>query len=513
MKPLVLIILDGWGIRSEKKDNGITLAKKPNFEHYWKSYPHTLIDGSGKAVGLPEGIMGNSEVGHMNLGAGRVVYSGLSQIYHSIEDGSFFFNPAFITATEAARENHSALHLVGLLSDGAVHSHQDHLYALLDLAKQQGIDRVFIHCFMDGRDTPPMSGLHYLKSLEQQIQKQGIGTIASVSGRYYAMDRDKRWERVQKAYDVLIGADTNGAQTPEEIVLESYKKGLGDEFIVPRNVLDNKGLPVGAIHDKDAVIFFNFRPDRAREITDAFTNPNFKGFERKKSPALSTYVCMSPYDSAFGLQTAFTPNYPKRIFSEIISEANLKQLRIAETEKYAHVTYFFSGGQETVVPGEDRVLVPSPREVATYDLQPEMSALKITDEVLLRIEKNQYDVIVLNFANADMVGHTAKPKAILKAVETVDSCLEKIVEVVLKKQGAVLITADHGNAELMVDEKGNPHTAHTTNLVPFLLISDEYKKTSLQKTGGRLCDVAPTLLELLHLSKPAEMTGESLIIK
>ncbi|MBI2339680.1 MAG: 2,3-bisphosphoglycerate-independent phosphoglycerate mutase [Deltaproteobacteria bacterium] len=511
MKPLLLIILDGWGHRAEKKDNGIALAKTPHFDHLWKSYPHTLIDGSGKAVGLPAGIMGNSEVGHMNLGAGRIVYSGLSQIYHAIEDGSFFDNPALLGATQSAKLNRSALHLMGLVSDGAVHSHQDHLYALLDLAKRQRIEKVFVHCFLDGRDTAPRDGIKFIRRLEEQIGKIGVGRIAGIHGRYYAMDRDKRWERIERAYDVLTGWNPGGVHLAEEYLAREYQQGNGDEFIPPESVLDEKGRPIGPIRDGDAVIFFNFRADRARQITQALTGPFFMEFNRKIIPKISAFVCMAPYDN-FSLPVAFWPSYPQRIFGEIVSENGLAQLRIAETEKYAHVTYFFNGGRDVAFPGEERILIPSPREVPTYDQKPEMSALLVADELINRINEDKYDVIILNFANADMVGHTAKPEAIVRAVETVDECVGRIVDLVLKMKGMAIITADHGNAEQMKDDAGGPHTAHTTNLVPFMLVSDAHRKNHLKKSGGHLCDVAPTLLELLHIPKPREMTGENLIV-
>lgn len=512
MKPLVLIILDGWGVRVDEKDNGIALSRKPNFDNYWKNYPHAVIDGSGRAVGLPEGVMGNSEVGHMNMGAGRIVYSGLSQIYHSIEDGSFYSNPAFMKALAFVGKKQSALHLMGLVSDGAVHSHQDHLYALLDLAKREGISDIFIHCFMDGRDTPPQSGRSYIEKLKEQMVQKKIGTIATVCGRYFAMDRDKRWDRIEKAYNALTGFDTPGCDSAEEIIGESYRNRVGDEFIVPRVVTNGNEKAVGSIKDGDAVIFFNFRPDRARQITEALTQPDFTGFKRQKIPFLSSFVCMTPYDPRFSLPTAYTPSTPKRIFAEVISEKGLTQLRIAETEKYAHVTYFFNGGREVVFKGEERVLVPSARDVATYDLKPAMSAVEISEEAVKRLYQDKYDVIIMNFANADMVGHTAKPAAVRKAIEVIDGCLGKIVSLVLKKDGVVVITADHGNAEQMVDESGNPHTAHTTNLVPFILVSGAHQYCVLKKEGGRLCDVAPTLLNLLHLEKPPEMTGESLLV-
>jgi len=511
MKPLVLIILDGWGHCENSAHNGIAQAKKPNFDKYWNEYPHTLIDGSGHAVGLPEGIMGNSEVGHMNLGAGRIVFSGLSQIYKSIEDKTFFRNPALLSACEAAKKNNSKLHLMGLLSDGAVHSHQDHLYALLDLAKQQGIKEVFIHCFMDGRDTPPQDGIKYMSQLQDVIAQKGIGKIASVCGRYYAMDRDKRWDRVKLAYDVLTGTNPQGDSDPIKIIQKSYDTGKVDEFILPQCVLNSSGEPIGAMSNNDAVIFFNFRPDRAREISQALTEKNFSDFVREKNPHLSSFVGMSVYDASFNIPAAFSPSYPQRILGEIVSENGLKQLRIAETEKYAHVTYFFNGGQDKTFPGEERILVPSAKEVPTYDHKPEMSAPMITEKVLAEIAADKFNVIVMNYANADMVGHTAIPKAIIPAVETIDSSLGKVIPAVLAKGGTVLITADHGNAEKMLDEKGNPHTAHTTNLVPFMLISNEYQKSQLQKSGGRLCDVAPTMLKILGIDQPTEMTGNSLL--
>lgn len=517
LKPLALIILDGWGFRSDKKDNGIAQAATLNFDRYFSKNPHTTINASGHAVGLPEGIMGNSEVGHMNLGAGRIIYSGLSQIYRSIEDGSFYKNPALLKAIRAAKENSSALHLMGLVSDGAVHSHQDHLYALLDLAKKEGLKEVFIHCLMDGRDTPPNDGIKYIRQLEEQIKKKQTGKIASVSGRYYAMDRDKRWERINKAYDILTGTDKSGEPTAEAIVSKSYKEEIGDEFIVPKSVIGPIGpsprAPFGVrpIKNKDAVIFFNFRADRAKEITKTLTDPNFSEFERRNFPKLSAFVCMAPYDKTFTLPVAYKPIYPEMIFPQVLSDNGLKQLRIAETEKYAHVTYFFNGGQDKVFQGEKRVLIPSPREVPTYDLKPEMSAKLVTNEVCKKINSDKFDVIILNFANPDMVGHTAKPRAIIRAVETVDECLGKVVELILKKGGHAVVTADHGNAEQMVDDNGEPHTAHTLNPVPFIVISKTPKKITLKKDGGRLCDVAPTLLDLLGIKKPGEMGGESLI--
>jgi len=508
-KPLVLIILDGWGYREEIKDNGIAQARIPFFKKIWENYPHTLIEASGPAVGLPQGIMGNSEVGHMNLGAGRVVYSGLSQIYHSIETGDFFKNPALLSAIRAAKQNNSRLHLIGLVSDGAVHSHQDHLYALLELAKRENLDQVFIHAITDGRDTSPRDALGFVEALEKKCATLGVGRVASVSGRFYAMDRDKRWERVEKAYEAFVGTSPNPASSALQIVRESYQNDQGDEFIIPRFISDSKNQPVGALKEGDAVIFFNFRSDRAREITRVLTESSFSEFERKNFPKLSTYVCLAEYDATFNLPVAFKANYPQMTLGEVLGEKGLKQLRIAETEKYAHVTFFFNGGQEKNFPGEERILIPSPREVATYDLKPEMAAEKITNAVLEQIEKDTFDVIVINFANSDMVGHTAVAPAIIQSVETVDHCLEKIISTVVAKQGCVLVTADHGNAEQMKDGQGRPHTAHTTNPVPLIVAAPQ--AISLKQHGGRLCDVAPTILQLLGITQPQEMTGESLL--
>ena len=502
-KPVVLFILDGWGHSDSLENNGISQAQKPYFDSLLKKYPHTLIDGSGPAVGLPTGIMGNSEVGHMNLGAGRIVFSGLSQIYQAIEDKSFFKNQALLQAIEHAKKTGGALHLMGLLSDGAVHSHQDHLYALLKLAKDQGLTHVLVHCFLDGRDTPPKDGVVYLKSLQSQIQKIGCGQIASVSGRYYAMDRDKRWDREQKAFQVISGQSKDLKSDPIAAVQDSYAQNVGDEFVVPFQCVDFD------MTEKDAAIFFNFRADRARQISRVLSQKDFSEFDVDgKQPGV--FVCMSPYDSTLNLPVAFEPRYPEQTFGEIVSKNNLKQLRIAETEKYAHVTFFFNGGQDQVFEGEDRALIPSPKHVATYDLQPEMSAFEVKDELLKRLQSELYDVIICNFANTDMVGHTAKKDAILKAVQTVDTCLSELVPQILKQGGACVITADHGNAEQMIDEKGGPLTAHTTNLVPFILVGDSYKNTSL-KSGGRLCDVIPTLMQIMELKKPAVMTGESLL--
>lgn len=512
MRPLVLVILDGWGIRKEKQNNGIALAKKPFFDSFLKEYPNTAIDASGPAVGLPKGIMGNSEVGHMNLGAGQVVYTGLSQIYKAIDDGSFKTNPELLKAISEAKKNKSTLHLMGLVSDGAVHSHQDHLYALIQLAKDHGIEKLAIHAFMDGRDTAPSEALKYIDQLQQQIKNIGLGVIASVSGRFYAMDRDRRWDRVEKCYDVLTGAVSNGEPSARGIIEKSFSQNVTDEFIIPQAVLNDKGLPIAPMEDGDAVIFFNFRADRARQMARVLTQKNFDGFERKKFPHLSYFVCMAPYEEALHLPIAFTPEFPKIILPKILSDKGISQLRVTETEKFAHLTFFFNGGSEKVFPGEDRILIPSARDVPTYDCKPEMGAKEITEQVCQDLMNGKHDMIVVNFANSDMVGHTANPVAIIKAIEVVDACLGKIAQAVQARKGDMVITADHGNAEMMVDEKGNPHTAHTTNLVPFIVVSEKFKGIHLKESGGRLCDVAPTLLELMSLDKQGEMNGESLIL-
>lgn len=502
-KPVVLFILDGWGHSDVKDHNGIALAHKPYFDSLLKNYPHTLIDGSGPAVGLPKGIMGNSEVGHMNLGAGRIVFSGLSQIYQAIEDKSFFTNEALMQAIQHAKSQNGTLHLMGLLSDGAVHSHQDHLYALIQMAKDNGLQNVLIHCFMDGRDTPPQDGFHYIEQLQNKIDQLGCGQIASISGRYFAMDRDQRWDRVEKAFRVITGQSFSGEKDPKEVMQSSYQNNKGDEFVEPVQCVDFK------MTADDSVIFFNFRADRARQMSRVLTQSDFKEFDQS-TELPGAFVCMSPYDQSLGLPVAFLPSYPTQTFGELVSKQNLKQLRIAETEKYAHVTFFFNGGQDQVFEGEDRALIPSPKEVATYDLKPEMSAYKVKDELMQRIKTNEYDVVICNFANTDMVGHTAKKEAILKAVQTVDDCLSELVPQILSQGGVAVITADHGNAEQMIDDSGEPMTAHTTNLVPFIVASDSLRGTHL-KSGGRLCDVIPTLMQIMELDQPQVMTGVSLL--
>lgn len=507
--PLVLVILDGWGERRDTRDNGIALAAKPFFDSLCVRYPHTLVDASGPAVGLPAGIMGNSEVGHMNMGAGRIVYSGLSQIYQAIADGSFFSNEAFLKAIAQVNKNHSTLHLLGLLSDGAVHSHQDHLGALLQLAADHGLKQVCVHVFLDGRDTAPRDGIKYVRRLLSRMQEIGVGRIVSVGGRFWAMDRDQRWERVEKAYHAICGRGPV-IQDVEKYVLESYAKDIGDEFMEPASVAGGDGIPT-PLAQEDAMIFFNFRADRAREITRALTDPGFAAFDRAGQGLPAVFVCASPYDASFPLPVAFRPTYPQNVLGEVLAAHGISQLRLAETEKFAHVTYFFNGGRDVVFDGEDRLLIPSPKEVPTYDLKPEMSARAVCDAAILDLQSRKHPVLIMNFANADMVGHTANPEAILRAVSLIDDCLSRLVPEVLAQGGCVIITADHGNAEEMVDEKGEPMTAHTTNLVPFIVASDRLGKFALNN-GGRLCDIAPTVLDLLGLPQPEEMTGKSLIL-
>lgn len=510
-RPLMLIILDGWGVRDDPKDNAIVQANTPHYDQMLAQYPHALLDASGKSVGLPAGIMGNSEVGHLSIGAGRIAKVGLTRIYQAIEDGSFFSNPALLIAFQAAKKNQSTLHLMGLVSDGAVHSHQDHLYALLEMAKREGVAKVAIHTFQDGRDTDPKSGLGYIQALEGKIQEIGVGKIATVSGRYFAMDRDKRWDRVQKAYSAMVAGKGKTAASAQEAMKQGYAAGETDEFITPTVVMKDSGSPVATMDDADAVLFFNFRADRAREITRALTEKTFDGFSREKFPKLAQFVCMSEYDKTFTLPIAFPSEHVPNTFGGLIAERGLKQLRIAETEKYAHVTFFFNGGEEQVFPGEERILVPSPREVATYDLKPEMSAPQITEKVLKSISSDQFDVIILNFANADMVGHSGKMPAAIQAVETLDAQLGKIQKAIIDKGGTLIITADHGNCEKMTDENGKPHTAHTTDLVPFIVISPKKKDLRLRELGS-LADISPTMLGMLGLPKPPEMTGETMVL-
>lgn len=508
-KVTMLMILDGFGDNKNKDGNAIKLANTPNIDKLMKKYPNTDIFTSGLHVGLPEGQMGNSEVGHTNIGAGRIVYQELTRITKSIEDGDFFSNPEFIAAIENCKKYNSKLHILGLVSDGGVHSHNRHLYGLLEMAKRRDFENVYVHCFLDGRDTPPASAETYVAELQEKMKEKGVGKIASLSGRFYAMDRDKRWQRVQKCYDALVNGEGEKAGDPIKAIEDSYQKEVFDEFVVP-TVMCNGNEPVAKIEENDSVIFFNFRPDRAREITRALVDPEFDGFETKKMNLY--YVCFTSYDETMpNVHIAFKKEPLKNTFGEVVSEAGLTQLRIAETEKYAHVTFFFNGGEEKQYPGEDRILVPSPK-VETYDMKPEMSAYEVTDKVCEALENDKYDVVILNFANTDMVGHTGSLQAAIKAVEAVDECVGKIVKIIEEKQGNLLITADHGNAEQMIDYKtGEPHTAHTTNPVPIILVTanKEYKL----KENGKLADLAPTMLDLMGIKQPEEMTGESLLIR
>lgn len=500
-RPVLLCIMDGFGKNESTYGNAIAAAKKPNLDKIVSENPMTFIGASGLDVGLPDGQMGNSEVGHTNIGAGRVVYQELTRITKSIQDGDFFTNEALVGAMENCKKNSSALHLMGLMSDGGVHSHNTHLYGIMELAKRSGVDKVYIHCFMDGRDVPPTSGKDYLAELYKKCDEIGVGEIATVMGRYYAMDRDNRWERVVKAYKAMTEGEGVKFDCACKMMEESYANDVTDEFIVP--AVSEKAVPV---KDNDSIVFFNFRPDRAREITRAFVDPAFSGFEREQLKGLY-YVCMTQYDATMpNVHVAFKPETLENTFGKYISDKGLKQLRIAETEKYAHVTFFFNGGVEKQYPGEDRILVKSPA-VATYDLQPEMSAYEVTDKLLAAIDSDKYDAIILNYANCDMVGHTGVFDAAVKAVEAVDTCVGKIVDAVAAKGGVTLITADHGNADKMYEADGSPFTAHTTNPVPFIVVGYPCEL----REGGRLCDIAPTMLKIMGLEQPKEMTGVSII--
>ncbi len=510
-QPHLLIILDGWGINPETEGNAIALAKTPVLDDLISRYPHTQLKCSGEAVGLPEGYMGNSEVGHLNLGAGRVVYQDFMRINMAIGQGAFFQNSAFTALIHEIQKNDSALHLMGLVSDGGVHSHMDHLYALLDLAKQKGLKKVYVHAILDGRDTPPQSGAEYVADLQGYMDENGIGDIASVCGRFYAMDRDTRWDRIEKAFLLYTQGQGVKESDPVAAVKNAYAREETDEFVRPVILTDEKETPKGIVGDGDGIIFFNFRADRARELTLAFTADAFDHFPRDPLPRLAGYVCMTQYDERFErIPVAFPPVHLENIFGEVASQAGLRQLRIAETEKYAHVTYFFNGGEESPFDNEDRCLIPSPREVRTYDEKPEMSAYQVADEVVSRLESGQYDVVILNFANMDMVGHTGILEAAISACQAVDACVGKVVKQAQEMGGTVLITADHGNAEKMKGENSQPHTAHTTNPVPFILV-DEKRKSAKLRDNGILGDIAPTLLAIMGMEKPQEMDGKSLI--
>jgi len=526
-KPLVLIILDGWGYSPKTEANAIALARKPTYDRLLREYPNTLIHTSGPFVGLPEGQMGNSEVGHLNIGAGRIVHMDITRIDLMIQNGDFFSDHTLVAAMKHAKTGGRRLHLFGLVSDGGVHSQQAHLYALLKMAKQQGVDRVFVHAFMDGRDTLPTNGAGYLEQLQQKMREFNSGKIASVNGRYYAMDRDRRWERIAKAFNPMVNGVGEGGTyvDPVQGMKDSYNKGVTDEFVVPFVCVDNKGEPLATIRDDDSCICFNFRADRVRQITRALARNsglNTQGgrdlpgaddldstMPRDRAPKNLHYVCMTQYDKNFSLPVVIPPESMANILANVMGQTNLRNLRVAETEKYAHVTYFFNGGVEKPFPGEDRVLVQSPK-VATYDLKPEMSAAGVAEAVVKAVEDGTFDVMIVNFANADMVGHSGKIEPTIKAVETVDACLGEIEKAVRAKGGAMLITADHGNAEMMIDPAtGGPHTAHTTNPVPFLVVSENATQFTL-KPNGSLRDISPTILGMLSLPEPKEMTGQDL---
>lgn len=510
-KPVVLVIMDGFGINERKDYNAVALANTPVLDELLQKYPHVQGAASGLAVGLPEGQMGNSEVGHMNMGAGRIIYQELTRITKEINDGDFFKNEALLDAVKNCKENGSALHLFGLLSDGGVHSHNTHMYALLELAKKEGLEEVYLHCLLDGRDTPPKSGRDFVDQAVKKMEEIGVGKVATVMGRYYAMDRDNRWDRVEKAYKAIVDGEGNKALDPVAAVENSYGADVTDEFVVP-TVIERDGAPIATVKNGDSIIFYNFRPDRARELSKAFCLDEFDGFERKGGRVKTKFVCFTDYDVTMpNKEVAFNKQEIKNTFGEYISRLGKTQLRTAETEKYAHVTFFFNGGVEEPYPGEDRILVKSPK-VATYDLQPEMSAPEVCDGLCNAIRSGKYDAIVCNFANPDMVGHTGILEAAIKACETVDTCVGKAIEALMEVDGTMFICADHGNAEQMIDyETGEPHTAHTTNPVPFILVNADpsYKLAE----GGKLCDIIPTMLELMELPQPEEMTGKSLLVK
>ena len=509
-KPTVLMILDGYGLNNETKGNAVAEAKKPVMDKLRAECPFVQGNASGLAVGLPDGQMGNSEVGHLNMGAGRIVYQDLTKITKAIQDGDFFENKALLAACENVKKNDSALHLYGLVSDGGVHSHNSHIYGLLELAKRQGIEKVYVHCFLDGRDTPPASGKEYVAELEARMAEIGVGEVASVMGRYYVMDRDNRWDRVEKAYRALVFGEGEKTTSATEGIQASYDKDVTDEFVLP-TVVEKDGVPVATIKDNDSVIFFNFRPDRAREITRTFCDDAFDGFDRGER-IHTTYVCFTEYDVTIPNKlVAFVKEEITNTFGEFLAANGLKQARIAETEKYAHVTFFFNGGVEEPNEGEDRILVKSPK-VATYDMKPEMSAYEVCDKLVDAIKSDKYDVIIINFANPDMVGHTGVEPAAIAAIEAVDACVGRAVDAIREVDGQMFICADHGNAEQLIDkETGEPFTAHTTNPVPFILVNADpaYKL----REGGCLADIAPTLIELMGLEQPKEMTGKSLLVK
>jgi len=506
----MLIILDGWGYRPETEANAFSLAHTPFLDSLQTQYPQTHLLCSGEEVGLPPGIMGNSEVGHLNIGAGRIVYQDLLRINRAIEDGSFLKNKTLISTFDRIKANRSALHLMGLVSDGGVHSHLKHLVTLLDAVAGYGLTKVYIHAILDGRDTPPDSGAHFVQVLQDHIHHCGTGAIASICGRFFAMDRDNRWDRTEKAHRLYTRAEGRIETDPVCAVKNAYQRNESDEFVKPIAIQANHLQHSPTVEDGDGIICFNFRADRARQITRAFTQRGFNFFRRETNPKLCSYTCMTLYDEAFSLPVIIPPVHMEKVLAEIVSHLGLRQLRIAETEKYAHVTYFFNGGVEPPFPLEDRCLIPSPRDIPTYDLKPEMSAPALTDEAIARIKSNRYDLIILNYANMDMVGHTGVLAATIKACETVDDCLKRIVREVVKRKGVVLITADHGNAEQMVSSTGKIHTAHTRNPVPFILVDDSRRKVRLRE--GILADIAPTILDIMGITPPKLMTGKSLLV-
>lgn len=508
-KLAALIILDGFALRDEVKGNAVKQANTPNFDRYWEQYPHNQLRACGEAVGLPEGQMGNSEVGHLNIGAGRIVYQSLTRINLAIREGEFQKVEAFLKAIENAKENNKALHLFGLLSDGGVHSHIDHLFALVELAKEKGLKEVYVHAFLDGRDVGPQTGIDYIRQTEEKLAEIGVGKLATISGRYYAMDRDRRWDRVKKAYDAVVYGVGNTYTNPLDCIQASYNEEVYDEFVIPSVIVNENGEPVGTINDGDSIIFYNFRPDRAIQLTTTFTDPNFAEFDRgEKAPENTYFVTMTNYNDDIKAAVAFGPTDLVNTVGEVIANSGMKQLRIAETEKYPHVTYFMSGGRHEEFSGETRILIDSPK-VATYDLKPEMSAYEVTDALLKELEDGKHNAIILNFANPDMVGHSGKLEPTVKAIEAVDECLGKVVDKIIELGGTAIITADHGNSDEVVTLEGKPMTAHTTNPVPVIVT----KNGCTLRDGGILSDLAPTLLDLLGIEKPEEMTGDSLIIK
>jgi 2,3-bisphosphoglycerate-independent phosphoglycerate mutase len=514
--PVILAILDGWGIAATSATNAVSVARTPNMDRLSAEYPMTVLTAHNGLVGLPEGQMGNSEVGHLNIGAGRIVYQEYTRINRAVDLGEFAANPGFNTVMDQVRDRGACLHLCGLVSDGGVHSHIRHLIALVELAQTKGIE-VLIHCFMDGRDTPPNSGLGYLEELQRALEHIGCGRIATVSGRYWAMDRDKRWDRVKKAWDAMVFNQGQTASDALALMRDSYARGETDEFITPTVLVDGQGQPLGRIRDRDAVLFFNFRADRVRELCHAFGDAEFTGFDAGDRPKLTALATMTEYEADFSFPVAFPPVSLTHILGEEVSAHGRRQLRIAETEKYAHVTYFFNGGNEVPYPGEDRILINSPRDVATYDQKPEMSAVEVTETLLATLAREEaagrpYDLVILNFANGDMVGHTGVLTAAVTACETVDQCIGRIERFVAERHGVLLLTADHGNAEQMVDpDNGGPYTAHTLNPVPFIVVSEQFKQRKL-RSGGALKDIAPTILTVMELPIPREMEGESLIV-